>query len=58
MNITKTGNKLTLEIDLAPEPSAPPTKTGKNKMAFTTGGFTYQEGLGIAINIIYPKVKR
>lgn len=55
MKLTKTGNKLVIEIDLNPEASAPHTKSGKNKMAFTTGGFRYEQGLGIAINIIYSK---
>ena len=57
MRITHTNNKLVLDIDLTPEASAQLSKSGKSKIAFTTGGFKYENNLGISINIIYSNRK-
>jgi hypothetical protein len=57
MNMTRKGNKLTLEIDLVPEGQAQVSKSGKSKIAYTTGGFKYHEGLGLSINAIYRDKK-
>ena len=53
MKVTKTGNKLIIEMDLEPEASAPLSKSGESRLAFTTSGFKNEQGLGISINIIY-----
>ena len=51
------GNKLTLDIDLTPQDLAQLSKSGKSKIAFTTGGFKYEGNLGISINVIYSNRK-
>jgi len=55
MVMKKAGNKLVLEIDLTPEEVAPLSSTGKNKIAFTSKGFAYEQGLGVSLNIIHAK---
>ena len=55
MKVTKTDNKLVIEVDLTPVENAQLSKSGKSKIAFTTGGFQYERGLGISMNIIYSK---
>lgn len=55
MKVTKSGNKLLIEIDLIPEAAAPSSKSGKSRIGFTTAGFKYEQGLGIGLNIIYSK---
>lgn len=57
MKITHTGNKLALDIDLTPEATAQLSKSGKSKIAFTSGGFKYEGNLGISINVIYSNRK-
>ena len=52
MKVTKTGNKLTLVIDLLDVESAPTSASGKSKVLFTTGGFKYNDGVGISVNVI------
>lgn len=58
MKTTRTGNKLMLEIDLTPEESAPFSKSGKSKIAWTTGGFKYESNLGISVNVIYKEKRQ
>ena len=57
MKIEQKGNKLVLDIDLTPEVTAQLSKSGKSKIAFTTGGFKYEGNLGISINVIYSNRK-
>lgn len=57
MKLKHEDNKLTLDIDLIPEASAQYSKSGKSKIAFTTGGFKYEGNLGISVNIIYSTKK-
>lgn len=55
MTITKQGNKAVIELDLTPEGQAPLSTTGKSKIAYTSRGFKFEQGLGVSINIIYSK---
>lgn len=55
MTLTKTGNKLTIELDLIPEAQAPLSSTGKSKIAYTSKGFKFEQGLGVSLNIIHSK---
>ena len=55
MTLTKQGNKLTIEIELVPESQAPLSSTGKSKIAYTSKGFKFEQGLGVSLNIIHAK---
>lgn len=55
MILTKQGNKLIIEVDLTPEAQAPLSSTGKSKIAFTSKGFKFEQGVGVSLNIIHAK---
>ena len=55
MNIKRVGNKLLLEVEVAPEAQARLSSTGKSKIAYSSGGFKSAEGLKINFTAIYPQ---
>jgi hypothetical protein len=52
LEATKTRNKVVLEFEI--DENGRPSKTGKTKVHYTTGGFDYAslKGYGINLNVI------
>jgi len=53
MKIIKNGNKLTLEIEL--DPTGKPSSTGKTTILYSSGGFKYEQGIGVSVNVVKSK---
>lgn len=62
MNITLEKSKiqgqadeLVIRVPFTPESTARLSSTGKNKIAYSSGGFKYENGLGVSLNVIHSK---
>jgi hypothetical protein len=52
MKITKNDNKLTIEVELE---AGHPSSTGKTTILYSSGGFKYEQGVGVSLNVIKAK---
>ena len=53
MEASLNGNKLTITVEL--DPKGRPSKSGKRRIAYSTGGFVAVGDYDVSVNVLAPK---